>query len=133
LGKNNIEAITNWELSKLFRNVQSFSGVTNFYWRLLHDFSELCWPLTVSARSNKTGWNRTPEMEVAFEDHKRRFDLTMILIYFSPRKPSILETDASDLALGAIVSDTDDGKMLHPVTFNFRKFQLTIIKYEVYY
>jgi len=44
----------------------------------------------------------------------------------------IIETDASDFAIGAILSQRDEERCLHPVAFHSRKFQPAEINYEIH-
>jgi len=44
----------------------------------------------------------------------------------------IIETDASDFAIGAILSQQDEESRLHPVALHSRKFQPTEINYEIH-
>ena len=44
----------------------------------------------------------------------------------------IIETDASDFAIGAILSQRDEEGRLHPVAFHSRKFQPAEINYEIH-
>jgi hypothetical protein len=54
------------------------------------------------------------------------------LANFDADRPTRVETDASDFALGAVLSQLcDDGKW-HPVAFHSRKFQPVEINYDVY-
>jgi hypothetical protein len=66
---------------------------------------------------NEKEWNWTPEKEVGFEGFKERLTSALILIHFNPKKLSVLETNASNFALGAILSHKDDDGMLHPGVF----------------
>ena len=43
-----------------------------------------------------------------------------------------MEIDASDFALGAVLSQLGDGKKLHPVAFHYRKFSAVEINYEIH-
>ena len=54
-----------------------------------------------------------------------------ILKHFDPNKEIIVETDASDFAIGAILSQEHDGH-LHPVAFMSRKMNEYEINYEIY-
>ena len=56
-----------------------------------------------------------------------------ILAHFNPDRPIKLETDASDFALGAVLSqlNEEDGKW-HPVAYHSRKFQPAEINYDVH-
>ena len=44
----------------------------------------------------------------------------------------IIETDASDFALGAILSQRNNERKLHPVAFHSWKIQLAEINYEIH-
>ena len=55
-----------------------------------------------------------------------------MLAHFDPTKPVIIETDASDFAIGAVLSQQDEKNRLHPVAFHSRKFQPAEINYEIH-
>jgi len=44
----------------------------------------------------------------------------------------IVETDALAFALGAVLSQRDDERRLHPVAFHSRKFQAAEINYKIH-
>jgi hypothetical protein len=71
-------------------------------------------------------------MELAFDELKRRFTTAPILGHFDPRKVCVVETDASDFALGAVLSQKGDNGRLYPVAFHSRKFTPAEINYEIY-
>jgi hypothetical protein len=54
------------------------------------------------------------------------------LIHPDAVKPFIVETDASDFALGAILSQFGIDGLLHPVAFYSRKLTSAKINYQVY-
>jgi len=58
--------------------------------------------------------------------------MASILVHFNPAKEVIIETDASDFAIGAILSQRDEEGRLHPVAFHSRKFQPAEINYEIH-
>ena len=51
---------------------------------------------------------------------------------FDPSKSSVVETDASDKAIGAYLSQADDKGKLRPVAYLSRKFTPPESNYEVY-
>jgi len=55
-----------------------------------------------------------------------------ILAHFDATKTVIIETDTSDFAIGAILSQKDEEGRLHPVAFHSRKFQPAEINNEIY-
>jgi hypothetical protein len=71
-------------------------------------------------------------MELAFNELKRRFTMAPILRQFDPKKVCMVETDASDFALGAVLSLKGDDGRLYPVAFHSRKFTLAEINYEIH-
>jgi hypothetical protein len=71
-------------------------------------------------------------MELGFDKLKRRFTTAPILRQFDPKKVCIVETDASDFALGAVLSQKGDDGRLYPVAFHSRKFTPAEINYEIH-
>jgi len=55
-----------------------------------------------------------------------------LLTHIDVQRPVLIETDASDFAIGAILSQRDDKGRLHPVAFHSRKFQPAEINYEIH-
>ena len=55
---------------------------------------------------------------MAFEILKKAFTSAPILAHVDPEKPFIIEADASDFALGSILSQRGNDKKLHPVAFH---------------
>ncbi|MBW0474576.1 hypothetical protein O181_014291, partial [Austropuccinia psidii MF-1] len=66
-----------------------------------------------------------------FHQHKEAFTIAPILSHFDPSLPTIVETDVSDYALGAVLSHiSDSGK--HPIAFNSRKLIPAELNYEIH-
>ena len=55
-----------------------------------------------------------------------------ILAHVDPTKRFTLEADASDFALGSVLSQTKDDGQLHLVAFHSRKFEAAEINYEIH-
>ena len=62
---------------------------------------------------------------------KRAFCTAPVLKHFDPMQQAIVETDAFDFALGAILSQ-GLGKEQHPVAFHSRKFTPAEINYDTH-
>jgi hypothetical protein len=69
------------------------------YQRLLQDHNTINNP---TCKDKPFSWN--PTAQAAFDTLKMAFTSTPILIHPDPTKPFIVETDALDFALGAILS-----------------------------
>ncbi|MBW0588066.1 hypothetical protein O181_127781, partial [Austropuccinia psidii MF-1] len=66
-----------------------------------------------------------------FQVLKEAFTSAPILSHFNPSLPTIVETDASDYALGAVLSQVNDsGK--HPIEFQSRKLLPAELNYEIH-
>jgi len=126
-----VEAVLSWQQPTSLTETQSFLGFAIFYRRFIKDYSRIARPLTeLTKKTRKWAWNE--EAEKAFEELKKRFTMAPILAHFDPAKPVVIETDASDFAIGAVFSQWDDENRLHPVAFHSRKFQPAEINYEIH-
>ena len=132
MAQDKIQSVLEWETPKSVKDVQSFIRFANFYRRFIKDFSKLTTPLTNTLKKEISfSWSNT--CQEAFKSLKNRFVEAPILHHFDPSLQPIMETDASDFAIGAILSQRfpEDDK-LHPTAFMFRKMQPAEINYKVH-
>jgi hypothetical protein len=132
MAKDKTEAIQDWQTPQSLRDVQSFLGFANFYRRFIFGFSTICRGLTESTKGDNKDWRWSPEMEKAFVNLKEYFTTAPILTHFKPKHQCIVETDGSDFALGAVLSQKEDDDMLHPIAYHSRKFSPAEINYEIH-
>jgi len=131
MARNKVEAVLDWKTPRSLTETQLFLGFANFYRRFIQDYTRVARPLTeLTKKSEKWVW--TKEAEEAFRELKNRFTLAPILAHFDAQKPVIIETDASDFAIGAVLSQRDIKGRLHPVAFHSRKFARAEINYEIH-
>ncbi|MBW0513146.1 hypothetical protein O181_052861 [Austropuccinia psidii MF-1] len=72
-----------------------------------------------------------PEALSQFQILKKAFTTAPILSYFNPSLPTIVETEASDYALGAVLSQLNDsGK--HPIAFDSRKLLPAELNFRIH-
>jgi hypothetical protein len=109
-----------------------FSWLRNVYRSFIRDFSRICRHLIESTKGEKKDWHWTPEMEKSFGELKNQFTTAPILTRFDLAKSWLVEIDASDFALGAILSKKDDEGRLHPIAFHSEKFQPAEINYDIH-
>ena len=126
-----IQTVLDWPEPRKVKDIQSFLGFANFYRRFIADYSHIVVPLTRLTRK---------DVKFFFDDDARKSFLALksaftsapILTHWVPDKPIIVETDASDYALGAILSiKTDDGE-IHPVAFHSRTFSGAELNYDTH-
>jgi len=132
MSQENVKAILSWRMPESLADTQSFLGFANFYRRFIHDYSRIARPLTELTKGEGKNWAWNKEAEAAFREVKRRFTTVPVLAHFNGEKPVIIETDTSDFAIGAVLSQRDPEGRLHPVAFHSRKFQPAEINYEIH-
>ena len=105
-----VEAVKSWPVPRNVKDVQAFLGFANFYRRFIQGFSKVCKPLTDLTRKG-TAFAWSAVCEDAFQLLKQLFTEGPILAHFDADRPTRVETDASDFALGAVLLQLcDDGK-----------------------
>ncbi|QRW08587.1 Retrotransposable element Tf2 protein [Ceratobasidium sp. AG-Ba] len=111
-----IKAIMEWGAPRKIKEVQAFLGFVNFYRRFIAEFSKIARPLhDLTKKDTRFEWSQ--ECQQAFEEIKKRVSQDPVLIHPDPDKPFILETNASGIAIGAILSQRGEDGYLHPVAY----------------
>ena len=104
-----VSAVQNMEPPKNVREVRSFLGMTSYYRKYVPDFSKIARPLNLLTKKNaKFRWSS--EAQLAFEKLKEALLRAPILAFPDIRKPFKLYTDASQYALGAVLTQEHEGQ-----------------------
>jgi hypothetical protein len=111
-----VKGIMDWPVPKKVKDVQAFIGFCNFYQRFIEGFSWIARPLSQLTRKD-VEWAWTSEAQDAFDELKRKFTTAPLLVMPDPGKKLRVETDASDFAWGAILSQLEDDGIYHPVAY----------------
>ncbi|KAL2087157.1 hypothetical protein ACEWY4_018216 [Coilia grayii] len=113
------------------KRLQQFLGFANFYRRFIQNYSSVAAPLT-ALTSVKKAFVWTPTAEVAFTALKDRFTSAPILLVPDPDRQLIVEVDASDVGVGAVLSQrsAEDNK-LHPCAFFSRRLSPAEQNYDI--
>jgi len=128
-----VEAVLSWRKPTSLTEVQSFLGFANFYRRFIKDYSQVARPLTeLTKKEQGKEWAWNSEAEAVFQELKWRFMSAPVLAHFDLSRPVIIETDASDFAIGAVLLQRNNENRLHLVAFHSRKFQPVEINHEIY-
>ena len=126
-----VEEIWAWSMPEKVVNVQSIMGFANFYSQFINSFSKIAKQLTdLTKKCNKWTWH--PSCQDAFDKLKEMFTTGPMQRHFDDTRPTKLETDASDFALGAVLSQLWQDEKCHPVAFHSRKFSPAEINYDVH-
>ena len=126
-----VQEVQNWLLSRKVKDIQEFLSFMNFYRWFIKGFSKTTYPLTELTKQDHQ-WNWTPKCQQAFGELKKNFITTLIWVHFYSEWETMLQTDASDYALGAILSQRQLNKKIHPGAFLSRKFSPPKINYDIH-
>ena len=102
------KAVDQIEAPKNVKELQAFLGLINYYRKFIPRMAEIAQPLT-SLLKKGVQYEWTAECQKAMEILKGAVTRPPILRYVDFTKPMILTTDASNGALGAVLSQEDGG------------------------
>lgn len=116
-----VAAVRDWPTPRNQRDVRSFIGLCGYYRRFISDFSGIARPLhQLTEKGRKFLWSEA--CEDAFQQLKSRLIVAPILCQPRFELPFCLDTDASQHAMGAVLSQNiDDGERVieyYSKTFN---------------
>jgi len=115
LQEEKICSIQDWPVPKCVGDVRAFFGLASYYRKFVQNFASIAEPLSALTKKGvRFSWS--PEAQQAFERLKRALAETVTLAYPQPDQTFILDTDASDVAVCAILSTTVDG-VERPIAF----------------
>lgn len=126
-----LDAIRDWPEPKNVKEVQSFLGFANFYRKFIMNYAKVSEPLTRLTRKEH-GFQWVEAQQIAFDSLKRMFCEAPVLGIYNPEISITLETDASDYAIGACISQPDEQGRLHPIAFYSRKMTPPELNYDVH-
>jgi len=126
-----VKTIQEWPEPKKVKDIQSFLGFANFYKCFIFNYSDIVIPLTRLTRKGAP-WNFDENCRKAFNTLKQAFTSAPILTHWVPDAQLIVETDASDYALAAILSIMTKDNEIHPVAFHSRTFSAPELNYDVH-
>jgi hypothetical protein len=149
-----VQTIEVWAPPRSVKHVPQFLGFANFSCRFIEGFSKVARPLTeltkkekhvqnaknaTNAKNAKNGKNGryadfvwTDECQQSFDRPKSLFIEAPILVHCHPERSTVVETDASDFAPGAVLSQVQETSRLHPVAYHSRKFKPAEINYDIH-
>ena len=125
-----IKAVMEWPVPTTRKLLQRFLGFANFYRRFIKNYSRLAAPLTQLTSMKAFVWSLAAQ--AAFNILKEKFSSAPILVHPDPGLQFIVEVDASDSGMGALLSQrSPDDHKLHPCAFFSRRLSPAEQNYDV--
>jgi len=113
------ETVATWPRPSNVSDVRAFCGLASYYRTFVEGFAKIAHPLHDLTKKNAT-FEWTEECERAFVELKRRLTSTPVLTAPTDHGKYILDTDASDFALGAVLQQTPDDGLTHVIAYASR-------------
>jgi hypothetical protein len=123
-----IQVICDWPSLTTLIKLQSFLGLANLYRRFMLGFSHISWVLSQVTKGGdwaKFMWGK--ENQLIFDDPKHCLYSTPVLSFPDLQQPFEIETDASDYAVGTVLT-----QHRHLVAYHSEKISDTFHKYPTY-
>ena len=119
---DNLRAIVEYPEPTMYTSICGFIGIIGHYCRFSKDFAKIAGPLHDYTRGDlhkkmKESLTLNKEAKEAFNVLKKAIMTAPVLMYPDPNKEYLLETDASKLGLGAVLSQKQSDGRYHPVAF----------------
>ncbi|CAG2223487.1 Retrovirus-related Pol polyprotein from transposon 17.6,Retrovirus-related Pol polyprotein from transposon 297 [Mytilus edulis] len=105
---NKIQSVKDWPVPKSIKDVRSFLGLTSYYRKIYFEYADKAKPLYKVTENQKFVW--TEECQQSFEELKTTLISAPILAYPTREDLFILDTDASNVGMGAVLSQLQDGR-----------------------
>jgi hypothetical protein len=130
--QDQVQTVLEWDHSKSQKELPAFMGCANFYCRFIKDFSKLAQAQTDTSSEDFKGknWRCSDLCKTAFVAQKKIFTIVPVICHYDPTLPVIVETDGSDFAIDAVLSQKDD--RIQSGAFYSRKIHATEFNYDIY-
>ena len=128
---NKVKTIQDWPEPKKVKDIQSFLDFANFYCWFIFNYSDIVIPLTCLTQKD-ISWKFDFSCQDTFNSLKKAFTSTPIFTHWIPYAQLIIETNALDYALAAILSIVNKYNEVHPVAFHSRTFTTAELNYDIH-
>lgn len=124
-----LDAIAKWPTPTAKEHVSSFLGLANFYRRFVQHYARIARPLHDLTGGAPFVW--TAQHTEAFEKLKHALCTAPVLALPDPHQPFRLHTDASQFAVGAVLSQ-GEGPTERVIAYESKKLNVHQINYTVH-
>ena len=101
--KEKVQGVIEWLVPRSIKDVQKFLGLANYYRWFVKDFARIV-KLLYEMTRKEMKWSWGERQQRAFEELKERFMMELVLVTPDLDKEMRVEADASDFAMGGVLS-----------------------------
>ncbi|KAK3083233.1 hypothetical protein FSP39_017411 [Pinctada imbricata] len=106
---NKIQSVVNWPKPRKVKDVRSFVGLCSYYRKFVKNFAQIAKPLhRLTEKGREFVWDE--ECENAFQKLKQTLTTAPILAYPKEDGKFVIDTDASNEGMGAVLSQVQNGE-----------------------
>ncbi len=105
-----VDAVRKYLVPQNIKELRTFLGLANYYRRFVEGYAKIADPLHRLTRKSSLGFQWNTACQDAFDELKRRLNSPPILAYPRFDLEFTVTTDALDVAMGAVLSQTQEGK-----------------------
>lgn len=120
-----IQGVLDWPAPKTVKGLRGFLGLAGFYRRFVQNYAHIAHPLTDLLKKNAFEWSVLARQ--AFVALKQALATAPVLSLPDFEQPFIVQTDASGLAMGAVLLQGD-----HPIAYFSKMFCPRLSKASTY-
>ncbi|CAH8566999.1 unnamed protein product [Schistosoma bovis] len=126
-----VDAIKNYPLPDSWKKLRRFLGLINYYRRFIPNCASILQPLTDALRGNARTFQLSPDAIQAFENAKKALNKEVTLTRRKSETPLAIMTDASDVAVGAVLQQLVNG-IWEPLSFFSKRLNPTQTRYSTF-
>ncbi|MCH89429.1 transposon Tf2-1 polyprotein, partial [Trifolium medium] len=125
MDKLKVQAVMDWPIPSNVKQLRGFLGLTGYYRRFIKSYATISAPLTDLLKKDQFQWSTTTA--VSFDTLKKAVTSAPVLALPNFSQPFVLETDASNIGLGAVLSQQG-----HPIAYFSKKLGPNVQKQSAY-
>jgi len=126
-----VKEVLEWPTLKCVKDVQKFLELANYYHQFIKGFASIARPLHDMVKKDQK-WKWTEKQKEVFKELKKQFTKEPVLAVLDLDKKMRMEVDASDYAMGGVLSmECEDGRW-RPVAFLSKSLNETKRNYKIH-